>query len=585
MSMFEGFKPPDLANGINGTSANMSLKKVGNTLLPLESAIINVLNKIALANKVSGVIFPHLPLILTIVDIFALLILPILIVLVTIFPTRGFGINFSQNLYSIFYLIQSALLFFLLFYFANPVLEKVSKTTEDESSSKIDNVINELFSIYNNIINASVIPVMMTETLFLTLIIFFISIMFIITISLSRTYFAIHCKYGQEIKPLWWAYIIDFFMHIALIVFFILLCVFQVVRNLPIGKILPQTLLLYSRRIFVIALVYYVLKLLFSLLEWTISNNILAISKWKEPNYTCQSKEEETKDKTAINIFLLILNILGCIIIWVILLILVGGHIYIGAFYEKYVGKGFNILDLVCKALLFLFSGKISLSSVEKKITAITNTASSIIPGGIPGGIPDIISTGKAEIEKELEKNPNFSIQDMLSSVIAQASQGTTDNGFDDIIQKRNPKETNIPNGVPVDTNIPNGVPVDTNIPMAVPVDTNIPMAVPVDLPMAVPVQTDLPMAVPVQTDLPMAVPSATKLTSGLAQVKAFAEKNGLSNLLKYKGSTQDKAKSEVNITSTEPDTRVIDTKEEPSTPEPKQPENISAPEPEKPGP
>ena len=359
--------------------------------------------------------------------------------------------------------------------------------------------------------------------------------MFIITTALARTYYAMHCKYGEEIKPLWWATLVDIIMHIVLIVFFILYGVFQMIETLPIGKILPETLFSNCRRIFVIALVYYMLQLLFSLVEWIISNNILAISKWKESKTNCESIVKQSSMQFAWNIFYLILNIIACVIIWVLLLGLVGGHIYVMIFFGLYISRGFKMIDLVSNAFLFLFSGNMSLSTLENKIKSITKQASGVIPGGIPGGIPDVIGMGKAQLEKELAKHPNFSVKEMLANMMAPPSMPSEYDEISNVLQ-RGPRNTNIPMGTPVETDVPMGIPVETDVPMAVPAQT--------DLPMAAPVQTDIPMAVPVQTELPMAVPPATKLTSGIAQAKAFAEKNGLSNLLKSKDVAQDKLTS-----------------------------------------
>jgi hypothetical protein len=564
---FSGFKPPDMANIRARFSSNMSLKKVGDKLLPLDAGITNVLEKIAQVNNITSAVFTQLPAIFTVIDIIALLILPILIFMVSIRPTRGFGKAFANKIYSIFYLIRSIVIFLLLFFYANPVLDTVSKTTNDGSTSQVDTVINELFSIYNNTINIALIPIMLIEATFLILVIFLITVMFVITTSLGRTYYAMHCKYGQEVKPLWWATLVDIIMHIVLIVFLILTVVFQLIENLPIGKILPSTLFLNVRRIFVIALVYYMLQLIFLFLDYIISNNILAISKWKEPNYNCESNDKQTSFQSAMNIFYLILNIIACFIIWVILLALVGGHIYVMIFFAMYISKGFKIINLASNAFLFLFSGNMTLSKVENKIKSVTETASSAIPGGIPGGIPDVIGMGKAQLEKELAKHPNFSVKEMLANIMGQTSMPSEYDEISNVLQ-RGPRNTNIPMGTPVQTDIPTGTPVQTDIPMAVPVQTDIPMAVPVqtDIPMAVPVQTDIPMAVPVQTDIPMAVPVQTtkdsvqdkltsgltnilnskgsvqdKLAKGLEQTKAIAGNSGLSNILNSKGSVQDK--------------------------------------------
>ena len=54
---------------------------------------------------------------------------------------------------------------------------------------------------------------MLLETILTVLSVFIISVMFVITSSLLRTYYAIQCPLDKKIQVVWWAKIIDFFMY------------------------------------------------------------------------------------------------------------------------------------------------------------------------------------------------------------------------------------------------------------------------------------------------------------------------------------------------------------------------------------
>jgi hypothetical protein len=79
----------------------------------------------------------------------------------------------------------------------------------------------------------------------------------------------------------------------------------------------------YFRRLFVITVAYYILQVIFSSIEYAISNNIVAISKWEEPLNECESPADKAKDKTPQNIFYYFLNIVLCFCIWVLIIILI----------------------------------------------------------------------------------------------------------------------------------------------------------------------------------------------------------------------------------------------------------------------
>jgi len=306
-----------------------------------------------------------------VVDFFVILIYFVLIVIYIINPQRGFGIPISRNVYSIFYLTTTLVLSFLVVGYGNPILDNIEQSSDSAKTSKSEELIDKLFSYFNKIISISVVPVIILETIFLVLLVFIISFMFIISTSMVRTYFALQCNYGQMIRASWWAYIIDVIMYCLLFISFIIWCILQFLSAFT-GVPVKRSRLLF-RRVFLITFAYYILKIIFLALEYGISNNIVAISKWNQETNECLDKTETPPGKPE-NIFYLFLNIMLCICIWLLILLFIGGHLYIGVYLSPYISKANIIVETINGLFLFIFSGTLSQKSVKKKIESITTT-------------------------------------------------------------------------------------------------------------------------------------------------------------------------------------------------------------------
>jgi hypothetical protein len=437
----EGFDVNELKSSlmanINSTSILQEdpIESVNTKLKPLISNLENVLKKTDKVTNIFSSVIPYLPLTFAIVDIAVILIYLGLIIIMIINPSRAFGIEISRNIYSSFYLTTTIVLFVLLIYFANPLLDNVEKLTSDTTQSTgttVIKLIDKVLSFYNKIINISIIPVIILETIYMVLLVFLLSFMFIIATAMVRTYFALQCKYDQKIRASWWAYLVDVGMYCSLFIFaavwtglLILYYLANILSKLPIiGKYIKyvklfdiQNAMYYSRRCFLITVAYYILKVIFSGLEYGISNNILAISKWEQPLNECESAADQAKNKKPEYIFYLFLNIMLCICIWILIIIFIIGHIIIYVYGSAYVSKANTLVKLVTKAFLFLLSGMVTFGSVESKITEFTKTLENIIPGGIPGGTPDVVGMAKEKIQEMINSNPNINIEDFLKNL------------------------------------------------------------------------------------------------------------------------------------------------------------------------
>ena len=410
---------PSLESKDVGKGISIIPNSLENKLKPVTTGISGSLRKIATLTDGIGLVIPNLsfPIIFTIIDIIVVLIYFILIMVLIFMPSRAFGLSISKNIYSIFYLITSIILFILVFSYANPIIDNMEQLAKNAPPpSNTDKLLDELLGFFNKIINISVIPIIIIETVYLVLIVFLLSFMFIISTSIVRTYFALQCEYGQTIKASWWAYIIDVVMYCTLFLSFIFFCIFQLCTVFFDAK----KVRLWCRRLFLITLAYYILKLIFTTIEYSISNNIIAISKWDQPTNECESKQDSLRNKKPEYIFYLFLNIMLCISMWLLIIILIGIHAYIGIYFSSYISKVNSILDTVNKLFLFFFSGMVTVESIEMKIKDVTKSASSIVPGGIPDEMTDVVAKGKAELKKMTASNPNINLQDLIQQLIGK---------------------------------------------------------------------------------------------------------------------------------------------------------------------
>jgi len=164
----------------------------------------------------------------------------------------------------------------------------------------------------------------------------------------------------------------------------------------------------------------------------------VAISKWNQETNECLDMTESPPGKPE-NIFYLFLNIILCICIWLLILLFIGGHLYVGIYLSPYISKANIIVEIINGLFLFIFSGTLSQKSVTKKIESITTTISEIIPG-LSDKIPDVIGI----VKTQLEKNPNINVDDFVNQVIEKGVASMNSGSFgmpvsDDTSQEKQP--------------------------------------------------------------------------------------------------------------------------------------------------
>jgi hypothetical protein len=350
-----------------------------------------------------------------------------------IFTKYSFGgITRARNIYSSFYLLTSFIIVIVIYKFANPIIDhntSKSEVPEVVNTTNTDKLITDIFDKINSIVNMAALPFMIIEVLFIVLVVFIVTLMFVITSSLLRTYYAIQCPLDKKIQVEWWGKFVDFFMYCGLIMFFLLYVVFNgVIVGLTSMK-QPHSWctsgLSIVRKFFIITLVYYIVQLLFSGIEYLISNNIIAIHNWRNPPEECSDNQtKETTQSMAKNIengFYLFLNILLCIFIWLIIIALIAGHIYVSAFLIS-LDKIISLTDVLFTVPMYLISGNITISGITKVLDSAlikikSTVPSKILPPQFNTNAKDLAAMAKHEVAKIVSTRPNASPDELISSI------------------------------------------------------------------------------------------------------------------------------------------------------------------------
>jgi hypothetical protein len=332
-----------------------------------EATIIDNVTEVSLkvlktASKVEEIssIMKLLPLFIIILTIVAIIIMFIVLMIFISNPTpSNISILISQNIYSSVYLFISIINLIVICYIANPILVT-------NNVVHVTNQIPDAFTNINKIITGATFPVMIVELIFIVLAVMLITILLVIVSSLVRTYYVIQCPLDKKVQVLWWGKIVDFFMHLSLICSFVIYVVFQLYNSFRHRS--NRVNESYTRKIFIITLVYYIVQLLFSSIEYIISDNIISINKWKKLTELCDGTSTNTSMPHT-DIIYLVLNVILCIVIWIIIIIVIGCYVTIA-------GNTISLMELVnilSKAFMTLLSGKMTSASIDIFFSEVKN--------------------------------------------------------------------------------------------------------------------------------------------------------------------------------------------------------------------
>jgi len=328
-----------------------------------QSTVIDNVKKVSLkvltaASQVEEIsnIMKLLPLFIIVLTIVAIIIMFIVLMIFISNPTpSNISILISQNIYSSVYLFISIINLIVICYIANPIL--VTNNVVPVTNQKPD-----AFTNINKIITGATFPVMIVELIFIVLAVMVITMLLVIVSSLVRTYYVIQCPLDKKVQVLWWGKTVDFVMHLSLICSFVIYVYCQIHNKVSIAwnksNIINDS---YVRKLFIITLAYYIIQVLFSSIEYIISDNIISINKWENVTEVCDGACTNTS-MSHTDIIYLVLNVMLCIVIWIIITIIIGCYVTIGANTISLM----ELINMISKAFMTLLSGKMTSASIDK---------------------------------------------------------------------------------------------------------------------------------------------------------------------------------------------------------------------------
>ena len=328
--------------------------------------VIALFNK-AVENIDAGI--KWLPLVIIVLTIVAIVIMFIVLMVYIFNPnSSGISITISQNMYSSFYLIISIINVFVILYIALPILFTNNVKT-------VDSEISDVLTDFNNAITVATFPVMIVELIFIVVVVMLITLLLVIVSSLLRTYYAIQCPLDKKVEVLWWGKAVDFVMHLTLVFSFfgyLLLQIYNISMN-SAARVNESNM----RKIFIITFVYYIIQVLFSGIEYIISDNIISINKSGDTNKVCDGTTDTTSNSHGV-ILNLVFNVVLCIVIWMLILFII--VIYIQVEVNVKTPNIMELINMISKAFMTLLSGTMTSANIDTFFIRVVEIIKNIIP-------------------------------------------------------------------------------------------------------------------------------------------------------------------------------------------------------------
>lgn len=367
----------------------------------------SVLDFICGINNSTKFIFSFLPLLYSIITI--------IFIILGIVGVIAFGLgnkfkNLARNVYGVIHLITTFISMLVIFNVtycsmviqsntegADNVANKVaSKFTipsfikESNGSSlagggigtNIKKMITKIFDFINNLLENNSLPFIIVQVLCTSIIVIIITFMSSIFKGISKAGYDMHCTDSNQVFDIpGWGKIVDFFMHLFLIISSIAVIFYFILRLVKDGfgamtsgfglkscDTKPMTIqdaitsatksiddpdaqqaiieLTYAlqewpimRAIFVMTLSYYIIHLFLRWFEDVISNNIVLLSSWQKRETECSDEPNKESKTNMERGFVLFCNILLFILLVVITLALVVAHLYFNPIIRKGIGE------------------------------------------------------------------------------------------------------------------------------------------------------------------------------------------------------------------------------------------------------
>ena len=390
-----------------------------------------LLNFICIINKGMNFIYPYLPLINSVVTI-------IFIILgITGAIMFGMGIKFknvARNVYSSVHLITTFICMLIIFHLTycplviptnsedkNEVPPKEPRAIQDGGGGlnmfgskmpgfkmpipnlpkSITNGVGNIFSFINNLVKNNTIPFIIVQVLCVTIIVIVCTLMSAIYGGIAKAGYELHCTASNEVFNIpWWGNLVDFFMHILLIIssiyaiiYFIIKLFTDIFTSIPgsssksldtknINDKMPSGVRKrfakyfnimndwpIIRGTFIISLSYYIIQLLLRLFEDFISYIIVSFSNWQKRETECSDEPNKNSKTDMERMITLIINIIIFIILVIITIVL----LFINIFYSPVIIQFLSMGPKFYIPAAVAISGHVDLKSITKIVSQATN--------------------------------------------------------------------------------------------------------------------------------------------------------------------------------------------------------------------
>jgi hypothetical protein len=248
----------------------------------------------------------------------------------------------------------------------------------DKLRTNVMKLINKVFDFINNLLDNNSVPFIITQVLCTTIIVIIFTLMSAIFSGISKAGYEMHCVDSNQVFDIpWWGKLVDFFMHLCLVISSIAVVFYFILKMVKDGfsavtsgfglrpgytkqtniqdalssvtdqidnpdaqqAIIELTYALQEwpvmRAIFIISLSYYIIQLFLRWFQDVISNNIVLLSSWQKRETEC-SDEPNKEFKTNVERgFILFCNILLFILLLVITLVLIVANIKFSSIIRK----------------------------------------------------------------------------------------------------------------------------------------------------------------------------------------------------------------------------------------------------------
>ena len=438
-----------------------------------------VFDSVCSVSKFFSPLYPNLPLLYTALTIIFMI---LGIVGVIIFAIGKKFKNLARTIYAFVYLITSFFNMLIIFSATYcsliiPTGEKVAgpevppatepptmidrkhMTGGGGSYPIISKILTKVFGVINTIIENNNSPFIIIQVLCTCLIVIVTSFMSVIFSGISKAGYEMHCTDNNQVFSVpWYGKIIDFFMHLLLVIssVFVVLYSFASLATNGISTLIKyfvpkkdgndesdptqevlkvagpiQEVLKVAglgnnshvsqainsagvfmndypvvRAAFIISLSYYISQLILEMFQNIISNNIVLLTSWKKRETECSDEPKKESKVSMERGFILFCNI----VLFIILCIITLGLIYVHLQFSPIINKGLGVVHKLYPNVSAQISVPFTVDGVIALGTRVSKSA------GLSVNVDDMLNNGENKV-----RNLGFTGKESLNDLAQKA--------------------------------------------------------------------------------------------------------------------------------------------------------------------